>query len=172
MAQQAIVIDEEELVAAGRESLWAFLQVFFAHYEQVMGEDFGAEKMQLLTGDQHALNSFRLLIDFLEEGTFVALIQNGYGSYLFDNPFAKALRLYGAKKMSNLVYKAKRVFDENRAGLEPPVATDEDFQRLFDTYQPLFDPIEEEIEKNLPEAVEAVATYVDEHIEKFAEVRK
>lgn len=42
------------------------------------------------------------------EGGFVQLIQNGYGPYIFDNPFAKAMRMFGAKEFSKLIYEAKK----------------------------------------------------------------
>ena len=51
-------------------------------------------------------------------GGFCQLIQNGYGGYIFDNPFAKVMRLWGAEEFSKLVYKAKKIYDANRKDLE------------------------------------------------------
>ena len=48
-----------------------------------------AEKMQLLTGDQHVLLSYKIMMEEIEDGGFLQLIQDGYGPYIFDNPFAK-----------------------------------------------------------------------------------
>lgn len=45
------------------------------------------------------------------EGGFIQLIQNGYGPYIFDNPFAKAMRLFGAKDFGKLIYEAKKIYD-------------------------------------------------------------
>ena len=36
----------------------------------------------------------------------------------FDNPFAKAMRQFGAKEFAKLIYSAKKIYDENRADLE------------------------------------------------------
>ena len=36
---------------------------------------------------------------------------NDYGGYIFDNPFAKVMRLWGAEEFSKLVYKAKKIYD-------------------------------------------------------------
>ena len=41
------------------------------------------------------------------------LIQNGFGPYIFDNPFAKAMRQFGAKEFAKLIYSAKKIYDEN-----------------------------------------------------------
>ena len=91
---------------------------------------------------------------------------------IFDNPFAKALRLWGAHDLSQLVYKAKRVFDANRTVLTTVVDNDEDFGALFDKMQPLFEKIEVEVEAELPAAMTAIAAYVDQNLEQFIVIRK
>lgn len=73
-----------------------FIQVFTDKYKEVIGGELTADTMPLLTGEQH---SFVGLPDFpwwIMVGGFCQLIQNGYGGYIFDNPFAKVMRLWGA----------------------------------------------------------------------------
>ncbi len=70
--------------------------------------------MPLLTGEQHSLLAYQIFRDEVMAGGFCQLIQNGYGGYIFDNPFAKVMRLWGADEFSKLVYKAKKIFDANR----------------------------------------------------------
>ena len=96
------------------------------------------------------------------------LIQYGYGPYIFDNPFAKAMRLFGAKEFSKLIYSAKKIYDEHRADLEKE-RTDEEFMAMYEQYE-AFDDLEEQF-MDMEELVTAqLAEYVDEHLEEFAHI--
>ena len=106
----------------------------------------------------------------MEEGGFIQLIQNGYGPYIFNNPFAKAMRLMGAKDFSKLIYDAKAIYDKNKDVLEAEY-TDEEFMALYEQYDNLGD-LDDEFLDTENRIMEIVATYVDEHITDFAEVRK
>ena len=96
------------------------------------------------------------------------LIQNGYGPYIFDNPFAKAMRLFGAKDFSKLVYEAKKIYDENREDLEKE-RDEEAFMAMYEQYE-AFDDLEEQFMDMEEQVTAQVASYVDEHIEQFAAV--
>ena len=167
-----VVLDDADLQAAAQKGPVAFLNLILDAIGEVTGDEFGAEAMAKLSGNQHALNSLRILRDEFETGGFVNLAQDGFGPYIFDNPFAKALRLWGAHDLSQLVYKAKRVFDANRTVLTTVVDNDEDFGALFDKMQPLFEKIEVEVEAELPAAMTAIAAYVDQNLEQFIVIRK
>ena len=69
------------------------------------------------------------------------MIQNGYGGYIFDNPFAKVMRSWGADELSKLVYKAKKIYDVNRKDLEKE-RTDDEFMAMYEQYE-AFDELEE-----------------------------
>ena len=88
------VVDSALQQAAG-EGMDAFIQVFTDAYEELTGGELTAETMPLLTGEQHSLLAYQIFRDELMEGGFCQLIQNGYGGYIFANPFAKVMRLWG-----------------------------------------------------------------------------
>ena len=67
----------------------AFLKVFIDKYLEVTGGKINADTMPLLNGYQHTLLGYHFFREEVMEGGFVQLIQNGYGPYIFDNPFAK-----------------------------------------------------------------------------------
>ena len=96
------------------------------------------------------------------------LIQNGYGPYIFLNPFAKAMRLMGAKEFSKLVYEAKKIYDAHREDLEQERDEDE-FMAMYEQYEE-FDDLEEQFMDMEEEVTEQVARYVDEHLDQFAEI--
>ena len=92
--------------------------------------------MGLLNSNQHTLLAYRFFTDEMREGGFVQLIQNGYGGYVFGNPFAKALRQFGAKEMSKIIYSAKDIYDANKAELERET-TEEEFNAMEDAVKKL-----------------------------------
>lgn len=158
------------LQAAAEKGMNEFIQVFTDKYKEVLGGDPTAEKMALLNGEQHTLLAYTLFRDEVIEGGFCQLIQNGYGAYLFDNPFARVMRLWGAEQFSKLIYAAKKIYDDHRADLTR-VHTDDEFMAMYEQYE-AFDALEEDYGEIEEEVTGILARYVDEHLELFATVVK
>ena len=106
------------------------------------GGKINADTMPLLNGYQHTLLGYHFFREEVMEGGFVQLIQNGYGPYIFDNPFAKAMRMFGAKEFSKLIYEAKKIYDAHREDLEKE-RTEEEFMAMYEQYE-AFDDLEEQ----------------------------
>lgn len=158
-------VTDAALRQAAGEGMDAFIQVFTDAYQKKIGGELTAGTMSLLTGEQHSLLSYQIFRNEIMEGGFCQLIQNGYGGYIFDNPFAKAMRLWGVGELSKLVYAGKKIFDAHREDLERE-RTDEEFMEMYEQYE-AFD----ELEDNFLEKEEAfttlVASYVDDHLDLF-----
>lgn len=163
-----IQITDAALRRAAGEGMDAFIQVFTDAYHAAIGGELTADTMPLLTGEQHALYSYVLLRDELMDGGFCQLIQNGYGPYIFHNPFAKAMRQWGVSDLGKLLYAAKEIYDAHRADLERE-RTDEDFMAMYENYE-AFDDLEDEFIEREEEFTARVACYVDEHLEQFATI--
>ena len=103
-----IEITDTALQTAAAEGIDAFLRAFTDKYREALGGDPTAETISRLNGEQHSLLAYRIFRDEVTEGGFCQLIQNGYGVYIFDNPFARVMRLWGAERFSKLVYAAKK----------------------------------------------------------------
>jgi hypothetical protein len=127
-----------------------------------------AENMDVLNGNQHTLVALHYFTTEMRDGGFVQLIQNGYGSYVFINPLAKALKIFGANELSKLIYKAREIYEPNREALERET-TEEEFNAMYVDFE-VFDDLEEiyfEIEES---QMAIIAHYVDEHLGAFVEV--
>jgi len=161
-----IKIKESDLIAASKEGMDEFLQVFTDAYLKTISSELNEKTMSLLNGNQHTLLAHRFFSDEIREGGFVQLIQNGYGAYIFDNPFAKAIRLFGAKELSKLIYKAKEIYDVNKKELERET-TEEEFMALYVDFE-VFDELEEQYFEMEEEQTSIIASYVDNHISDFA----
>lgn len=163
-----IKIADSDLQHAALEGMDEFLAVFTRAYKDALGGEPDAANMHLLTGEQHVLLSYQIFRDEVMTGGFCQLIQNGYGAYIFDNPFAKAMRIWGVKEFSKLVYKAKEIYDAHRTDLEKE-RTDDEFMAMYEQYE-VFDNLEEEYLEMEEYVTARIAEYVDEHIELFAEI--
>lgn len=163
-----IQLKDTALAAAASKGMDEFLQVFTDAYLDTLGGELIAEKMPLLNGSQHTLLAFHFFTKEMREGGFVQLIQNGYGGYIFSNPFAKAIKQFGAVELSKLIYKAKEIYDPNKAQLERET-TDEEFNALYVDFE-VFDDLEEIYFDIEEKQTSLIAAYVDEHITDFAEI--
>ena len=165
-----VEVTDAALQQAAGEGMDAFIQVFTDAYKRVIGGELTADTMPLLTGEQHSLLAYQIFRDELMEGGFCQLVQNGYGGYIFANPFAKVMRLWGVGDLSKLVYAAKKIYDVHREDLERE-RTDDEFMAMYEQYE-AFDELEDEFLEKEEEYTALVASYVDEHLESFAKKKK
>ena len=165
-----IEVKDSALRQAASEGMDAFIQVFTDAYKQKIGGALTAETMPLLTAEQHSLLAYQIFRDEVMEGGFCQLIQNGYGGYIFVNPFAKVMRLWGLNDLGRLVYAARKIYDAHRQDLERE-RTDDEFMAMYEQYE-AFDDLEDEFLEKEEEFTTCIATYVDEHLELFANVVK
>ncbi len=165
-----IKINERDVIAASKKGMDEFLQVFTDAYLKQTGGELTESNMSLLNGNQHTLLAYRFFTDEVREGGFVQLIQNGYGGYIFDNPFAKAMRAFGAKDLSKLLYRAKEIYDANKHELERET-TEEEFNALYVDFEE-FDELEELYFDMEEQQTAIIASYADDHITDFAEIIK
>ena len=163
-----IQVTDEALRRAAVEGMDAFLRVFTDAYNEATGGTLSAETMPRLTAPQHTLLAYTVLRDELMEGGFCQLVQNGWGAYIFHNPVARALKGWGLTDLARLLYDARRIYDAHRADLERE-RTDEEFMAMYEQYE-AFDGLEDEFLEHEEEWTTLVATYVDEHLEEFAEI--
>ena len=169
MAENKIIVADADLRKGAEEGMDAFLQVFIDKYLEVSGGRLTAEIMPMLNGHQHSLLGYHFFREEVLEGGFIQLIQNGYGPYIFDNPFAKAMRIFGATEFSKLIYSAKKIYDANREDLEKE-RTDEEFMATYEQYE-AFDDLEEKFMDMEEEVTATLAKFVDENLELFAEIQ-
>jgi hypothetical protein len=78
------------------------------------------------------------------------------------------MRLFGLGDFSKLVYKAKEIYDKNKEDLTRE-RTDDEFMAMYEQYEE-FDDLEDAYIDMEEDLTERLATYVDEHLELFAEV--
>lgn len=160
-----VIVSDADLRNAAMQGADEFLNLVIQRIKDSVGNVIDSESMQKLNGCQNSLIAYGIFRDEIMEGGFIQLIQNGYGAYIFDNPFAKSMRLFGARLFSKLIYKAKKIYDANRNDLEKD-CSDDDFMAMYEKYE-AFDDLEEDFIFHEEEIVQCLATYVDNNINQF-----
>jgi hypothetical protein len=164
-----VVIDDAMLRQAASEGMDAFVGVFVAAIKEAIGGELTADKLGELNSDQITLLAWDTLHEEVMDGGFVQLIHNGYGPFIFKNPFAKAVKLWGMRDLSKLIYDAHTLYVKYHEAIERD-CTDDEFMALFEQY-PEFDDMDDEFVEQEEAWTEQIARYIDEHIEKFATIQ-
>lgn len=168
--EQQVYIKEEQLVEAAQKGVDDFLNEIVTAIKKAGNNILDSQAFNSLNGDQITLWGYFILRDELMDGGFIQLIYNGYGPFFFENPFAKAMRMWGLKDFSKLIYKAKSYYDLYKDELEKP-CSDENFMALFEKY-PEFDTLDDRFVEEEEDITNHIAHYVDEHIERFVTIEK
>lgn len=161
-----VKIKDGLLRQAAEEGMDAFVRVFVDAIRQSIGE-LTPETMAQLNADQMTLLVWDTLHEEVMDGGFIQLIHNGYGPFVFKNPFAKAVnKLWGMRNLSKLVYEAHTLYLKHREEIEKD-CTEEEFMALFEQI-PDFDDLDDAFVENEEEWTEQIAEYIDQHLEQFA----
>ena len=165
-----VIVKDAELQQAAMEGMDSFLQVFIKAIQDAIGGELTAETMAELNADQMTLLAWQTLHDEVMDGGFVQLIYNGYGPFIFKNPLAKVLRMWGLRDLSKLIYEGHTLWLKHREQIERDLS-EEEFMALFEQL-PEFDNLDDTFVENEEQWTSDIAHYVDEHIDRFVEIMK
>ena len=163
-------VKDSDLRNAASAGMDEFLKVFTDAIMASVGGELTADTMAELNSDQIPLLAYDILHNEVMDGGFVQLIYNGYGSFLFRNPFAKAIKGWGIDELASLVKKAGKLYFKYKNEIERE-CTDDEFMAMFEQY-PEFDDLDDLFVENEETWTGMVACYVDEHIERFVTVEE
>lgn len=152
--------------AASAEGMDAFVDVFVRHTLALVGGELTAETMARLSADQITLLAYNILRDEVMSGGYIQLIHNGYGGFIFMNPFARAVKEWGQVDLARHVRKVIPLYKKYRERIEAD-CTDDEFMALFEQ-MPEFDDYDDDFVMNEEQWTAQVACYIDDHIDKFA----
>ena len=142
-----VIIKDTLLTSNAMKGTDAFLRVIINALHEAVGGKLTEDTMKDLNADQMTLLCWDTLHQEVMDGGFIQLIHNGYGPFIFKNPFAKALnKMWHMRDLSKMLYEVHTLWLENR-----------------DDYDDMFIENEERWTKE-------IALYVDENVEKFAVV--
>lgn len=165
-----VKMNDNLLQQAASEGMDAFVHAFVEAIRQSIGHELTTDTMSQLNADQITLLAWAILHEEVMDGGFVQLIHNGYGPFIFKNPFAKAVKLWGMRDLSKLIYDAHTLYLKHHEPIEKD-CTEDEFMALFEQF-PEFDDLDDTFVENEESWTEQIAEYIDQHIEKFAHIEK
>lgn len=163
-----IRVKDSDLQKASQEGMDAFIKVITDAIYKGIGGELNAETMSELNADQITLLAYIILRDSVMDGGFIELIHNGYGPFIFLNPFDKAMRNWGIHDLYKIINKCHKHYKLNCALIEKD-CTQEEFDALYEQF-PVFDDFDDAFVENEEQFTTLVATYVDDHIENFCTI--
>lgn len=163
-----VKIRHEELEEARDRGADAYIGVLSDAVVSSAGGSLTLESMSGLSSSQIALVAYATMREEVLCGGFIQLIHNGYGGFIFLNPFAKVLKQWGLRDLSRMIYDVHTLYVRYGEEIERD-CTDEAFMALYERF-PEFDDADDTFVDNEEEYTSMAARYVEEHIEDFATV--
>lgn len=161
-----VKVKDSSLEKAAMQGMDEFIRVFVDGIRNAIGGKLTAESMAELNSDQVTLLAWDMLHDEVMDGGFVQLIHNGLGPFIFKNPFAKAVRQWGLRDLSKMIYEAHTLWLKYGEEIERD-CTDDEFMALFERF-PEFDDMDDMFVEHEEEWTDEIAHYIDDHLERFA----
>lgn len=165
-----VTINDATLQKAVAGGMDAFIDAFVDAIHEAIGGELDADNMSELTADQITLLAYKTLRDEVMDGGFVQLIHNGYGAFIYRNPFGIAVREWGMHDLYKLISKSHKLYNKHHDEIEQD-CTDDEFMAMFEKY-PEFDDYDDEFVENEERWTDEIAHYVDSHIDNFAKIIK
>ena len=163
-----VTVKDTVLRQAAEAGMDEFIKVFTDAIYDFIGGELNADNMGMLNSDQTTLLAYVILRDNVMDGGFVELIHNGYGGFIFLNPFGKAVREWGLQDLYKIIRKCHRYYVIHHESLEKD-CTQEEFDALYEQF-PVFDDFDDAFVESEENFTSGVAHYVDEHIDNFATI--
>jgi hypothetical protein len=163
-----VKIKDSDLKAAAAKGMDEFLQVFTDAILAAVGGEITQDNLDSLNSEQLTLLAYIYLRDEVMEGGFVQLIHNGYGGFIYLNPFEKVVREWGIADLKKIISKTHVLYNKYHKEIEKDW-NQEEFDALYERF-PEFDDYDDAFVENEETFTSAVAHYVDEHIENFATI--
>jgi hypothetical protein len=163
-----VEVKDVDLQNAAAKGMDEFLQVFVDGIYSAIGGEITQESLSSLNSDQITLLAYFLLRDEVMDGGFVQLIHNGYGGFIFKNPFAKAMKMWGLRDLSKMIYDVHTLYAKHHEEIEKE-CTDDEFMALFEQF-PDFDEYDDDFVENEEKWTSEIAHYIDNNIDSFAKI--
>lgn len=163
-----VEVKDIDLQNAASKGMDEFIQVFVDGIYSAIGGELTQESIVELNSNQVTLLAYIILRDEVMDGGFVQLIHNGYGLFIFKNPFAKALKNWGLKDLSRLIYNVHTLYVKYHDEIEKD-CDDDEFMAMFERF-PEFDEYDDDFVENEEQWTDEIAHYIDSHIDNFAKI--
>lgn len=116
------------------------------------------EQCDTLNIFQHGIQALNILNEQVANGGYIQLIQNGFGTYVFDNPWPQVFKQMGAERLAQNISDAKVWYLQEKDILERETTLQE-FTALYTTF-PALDALQEAYLSIINEEQERIKEFV------------
>jgi hypothetical protein len=102
------------------------------------------------------------------KGGFLQLMYDGYGEYVFEKPFAKRIKTWGAIKISEIVEKARSIYEKHKNRVEK-IKTEKELSSLCSEITD-FEMLDDEYRMVSSEETEKIKEYIENNTNEFATI--
>lgn len=134
-------------------------------YNNITDGMLNTQTLALLNVHQMTLFAYDIVRREVMQGGFIQLIYNGYGDFIFRNPFAKMMRCWGIDALTSLINKAKKLEQKYRHDILQ-AETDEEFMALYEQ-MPQFDDCDDTFVEKENDFTMAIVEYVNNNSSQF-----
>ena len=161
------VIDKHELYEV-QNNAGKYLLLFIEKYFQVLSSDPTGQVQNKFTIEQSILLAFGVMDGEVCNGGFIQLIENGYGSYIFDSPLSSFLNQWGATRIAAILDKARPIYYAKKEVLEHE-KTLEEFAKMYQKH-PEFGVLENNLYSIIDAEKAIIKNYIESNISLFAKI--
>jgi tetratricopeptide (TPR) repeat protein len=145
---------------------WEYLFEYINKYEEILNKYPNGKMTDYFNAAQITLLAYHLLYGQVTSGGFIQFYHNGYGGFVFDSPFSKILKTWGAEKISEIVEKANVIYDKYKNELVEKKASRAEFLELYEKITD-FEPLVDEFNDIKDEETKIIRKYVEENVNDF-----
>ena len=145
-----------------------YIHLLTDKYFQIISSEPTQQVLNKFTNDQNTLLAFIIMDGQVCNGGFIQLIENKYGSYIFDSPLAEYLTNWGAMKTAKTIDDARLIYHQKKAILEKE-KTLEEFAKLYQDH-PDFEELESRYYSQINSEREIIKQYIQSNIVQFTVV--
>ncbi|MCV9928555.1 DMP19 family protein [Flavobacterium sp. LS1R49] len=158
-------ITKEEILKTN-EDTWGFFFLFLSRYYEIIDNGYYANIENEFNNSQHTLMAYNILYGEVTNGGFLELIQDGYGTYIFDTLFSDIIKSWGISKMAQNINKAKTLYFDNKTYLETK-RTPEQYAEMYKEF-PYFNSLDNEFFQIKDSETEKIKLHILDRIGDFA----
>jgi hypothetical protein len=166
-------INRNDLLKA-KDYLWAFLPLFITdemrNNHREIRPKLNSSQQTFLTFyllEKSMCNRFSDDYAFrINEGSFLQLIYDGYGKYVFETSFSKIIKKWGAMNISRIVESAKSIYEKHKDKVKK-VKTEKELSDLCAEITD-FEILDEEYKMISIEEIKKIKEHIENNISEFA----
>lgn len=112
--------------------------------------------------------AYNYLYGQVTNGGFIQLIQNGYGSYIFESPYIDTLHSRWLEKMAKLLQQAQIIYRDKKDILEE----EKDIEWFSQLYEDItdFEPLDDEFYEIMDEETTILKEYIHNNLCSFVQL--